>query len=226
MSRPELNPIQVNDVFGELTARLKMIEPRRQLWLCECSCGKTATVQAQLLKSGRTKSCGHLRKTVSAAKIKHGASRSSGRTSEYSTWKAMKARCYNVKNKRYANYGGRGITVCDKWLNSFTDFLRDVGYRPGKEYTLDRINNNGHYEPGNVRWATQTQQQRNRAVARQLTINGVTKPLAEWAEEYDIPPAIVRQRIDREGLNPLQALSYKRTSKRGKAYEQLQSTSN
>lgn len=226
MARPETTTIEAGSIYGQLTTLFRVSDTGPQYWLCKCSCGAETIVRGYLLKCGRTKSCGHLRKTVPAARTKHGASRKSGRTSEYGTWKAMKARCYNVRNKRYANYGGRGIIVCEKWLNSFTDFLQDVGYRPGKEYTLDRINNDGNYEPGNVRWATQTQQQRNRTVARQLTINGVTKPLAEWAEEYDIPPAIVRQRIDREGLNPLQALSYKRTSKRGKAYEQLQSASN
>jgi hypothetical protein len=109
-------------------------------------------------------------------------------TSEYLTWGDMCSRCTNINHHAYADYGGRGISVCNRWLNSFEDFLTDVGRRPSAKFSLDRFpDKNGNYEPGNVRWATSKQQQRNTRSNRLLTYNGETKCVAEWAEETGIP---------------------------------------
>lgn len=102
-------------------------------------------------------------------------------TKEYRAWNCMKHRCYNKNDESYKHYGGRGIIVCDRWMESFQNFFDDVGLAPSFEYTIDRINSNGNYEPGNVRWATKKEQGANTRKATFVTINGVTKRPKEWA---------------------------------------------
>ncbi|MEO1432514.1 MAG: hypothetical protein AAFV71_26275 [Cyanobacteria bacterium J06633_8] len=104
----------------------------------------------------------------------------------YSTWNGMKDRCNNPSNPNYKNYGGRGIKVCDRWMNSFFHFVKDVGIKINKEYSLDRIDNNGNYAPTNCRWATSKQQSNNRRTNKQITFNGQTKNITEWAKQLNI----------------------------------------
>lgn len=115
-------------------------------------------------------------------------------TPEYYAWQAMKQRCLRDSMPEYYNYGGRGITVCDRWLK-FENFLEDMGSRPSKDYSLDRINNDGSYEPGNCRWATRSQQLANRRVTARLTYQGIIKTTKEWAEEYNLKLHTLEQRI-------------------------------
>lgn len=103
------------------------------------------------------------------------------KTYEFNVWVNMRNRCSNPKNRAFPSYGGRGIRVCDRW-QQFTAFLEDMGRAPSKGYSIDRINNDGNYEPGNCRWATKTTQARNKRTTRHVTLNGVTKPLKEWQE--------------------------------------------
>lgn len=120
---------------------------------------------------------------------------------EYRAWSSMKTRCYNRNSPNYRYYGGRGISVCDRWLNSFQTFLRDVGNRPGPGYSLDRYpNNDGNYEPGNVRWATKREQQNNTRSTRLVTFNGKTQSLSRWADEIGISFASLKQRIKLHGI--------------------------
>lgn len=105
---------------------------------------------------------------------------------EYTVWSSMRDRCNRPANRNYHNYGGRGITVCERWAR-FRNFLEDMGARPSPEHEIDRIDNNGHYEPGNCRWATRSEQERNKRTNRHLTINGVTQTLTEWAATAGIP---------------------------------------
>lgn len=152
----------VGQRFGRLVT-VKRLEERKNgsiAWECLCDCGTVVTVKASDLNKGRTQSCRCISTDrISKLRLTH------GKTGTYlhGLWRAIKNRCYNAKLKCYGNYGGRGIRVCARWLNSFEDFCSDVGERPGSQYSLDRFpNNDGNYEPGNVRWATKSQQARNR----------------------------------------------------------------
>lgn len=131
-------------------------------WKCLCDCGTSKTIRQASLLKGETRSCGcYFREQSSLrgrANVKHGL-RS---TKEYHAWQGMKQRCYDQHCRGFARYGGRGIRVDGRWRASFTNFLRDVGRAPTAAHSLDRINTNGHYEPGNVRWATKSEQARNR----------------------------------------------------------------
>ena len=110
---------------------------------------------------------------------------------EYQIWKAMIMRCRNPKNTRWSRYGGRGIHVCSSWTADFAAFLRDMGQRPTASHVLDRINNDGHYEPGNCRWATWEESNRNTGRNRWITLNGERKTLTEWAIVHGLNPATV-----------------------------------
>lgn len=130
-------------------------------WSCGCDCGKKSKVRGDSLKDGSVKSCGCLQKEVIGnLRRKHMQSF----TKEYRAWLAMKSRCSNPTLKGYEHYGGRGICVCVEWENDFESFFAHIGERPTKKHSVDRIEVNGNYEPGNVRWATQSQQCANRRV--------------------------------------------------------------
>ena len=129
------------------------------------------------------------------------------KTPEYATWERMKARCYMPNHNSYKNYGGRGIVVCDAWRNSFASFLSDMGKRPSENHSLDRINNDGNYEPGNCKWSTAKDQARNRRNSLLVEIDGQRKTLAEWCEIYGTSHNRTRDRIVDLGWPPLMALT-------------------
>ena len=118
--------------------------------------------------------------------FKHGHNRKTGTgvSTEYRTWACMKSRCLNSRNKKYPRYGGRGILVCGRWMNSFQNFLDDMGFKPSCDYSIERVNKDGNYTPENCIWATQKTQQRNRSTNRILTFNGVSKTMAEFSEQF------------------------------------------
>lgn len=127
-------------------------------------------------------------------------------TKEYRAWVEMKRRCYNKRRKNYKLYGGRGISVCDRWRYSFRAFLSDVGYAPSLQYTLDRINTDGNYEPGNVRWATIREQANNVRHNSTATVFGTTKSASDWARDTGKHPATIRYRL-RSGIPDAEAIT-------------------
>jgi hypothetical protein len=129
--------------------------------------------------------------------MKHGNAVNGARTAEYRAWESMRRRCESPVNRMFRHYGGRGIAVCQEWRASFERFLADVGPRPGEGYSLDRIDTDGDYRPGNVRWADRLTQQRNRRNNVMLTLNGVTRCEAEWATLLGIGRWVLSRRLRR-----------------------------
>ncbi len=125
-------------------------------------------------------------------------------TPEYWAWRDIKKRCYNPNNKWYKNYGGRGIKMYEPWITSFVSFLQYVGNRPDRGYSIDRIDNNGDYEPGNVKWSTKKEQDNNRRTTVLITENGVTKSYRQWSEHYNVKPDMLRYWI-LKGNSPKEA---------------------
>lgn len=160
---------------------------RAPYWLCRCECGTEKEIEGGNLRSNRIRSCGC---APGNYKVKHGMCK----TAEYKVWQGMLRRCTNHNDKRYAQYGGRGISVCDRW-RSFENFYADMGDRPSDEHQIDRENNDGNYEPGNCRWATRTQQCRNKSANVMLTIGSETLCAAEWAERSGVSHARIRHRL-------------------------------
>jgi len=168
------------------------------MWNCVCDCGETRIVGGYPLTTGASRSCGCLKREESAERAKrlkllykHGGSR----TAEYQVWNALKQRCENPAHANYAAYGGRGITVCERWRDSFEAFLADMGPRPSRKHSIDRIDNAGNYEPGNCRWATVSEQARNRRSNRILSFRGETLTLVEWSERTGLSMNVLKTRV-------------------------------
>lgn len=166
-------------------------KPRR-FFLCKCSCGKRVEASLENLRGRQVTSCGCSRADSNRARLlKHNGTK----TREYKSWTGMRERCGNPNNGSHHRYGGRGITICERW-NDFSNFLADMGKCP-KGKSLDRIENDKGYYPENCRWATPSQQARNRRTSRTITFRGVTKHVIEWANLIGVPAPTLNTRIRR-----------------------------
>ena len=175
-------------LVGERFGRLLVTALDGEHRICRCDCGKTTRVTSSNI-GRKTFSCGCLwRERIT----RHGRVKSQ----EYGIWEGIVGRCTNPSNSRWKDYGGRGIRICDEWRESFSAFLGCVGERPSRQHFIDRFpNNDGHYEPGNVRWATRSEQQRNRRNNHVLTAFDKTQTLTAWAQETGIGVGAIRQRL-------------------------------
>ena len=158
---------------------------KRTFWLCRCECGHEKHVRSDNLTSGDSKSCGcHMKEKLgerfTRMNFRHGLTKSP----EHNAWMMAKRRCYDANNAKYPQYGGRGITMCDEWRASFEAFYRDMGPRPSKTHSLDRIDVNGNYEPSNCRWATPKEQMNNQTRSRFVEFEGERLTVAQWAERF------------------------------------------
>jgi len=174
------------------------------VWECKCDCGNVRPIRGDCLRYGMTKSCGCAQYDPVRT---HGLSRSKEWIGEFRAWNRIKDRCYNQNHKSYHDYGGRGITVCQRWRDDFRNFLADMGKRPSPKHSLDRIKNSGNYEPDNCRWATRKEQANNTRWNRQITWRGRTMTMAQWADELGMGDYIIESRLKR-GWTIDEALSH------------------
>lgn len=173
------------------------------LSLCRCDCGKSVTILTSNLKNWSHKSCGCLKLELGVAVRTHGKSN----TPEFKSWCSMRARCYIPSATGYSDYGGRGITVCQRWLASFDNFLSDMGEMPTPRHTIDRVNNDGNYEPNNCVWATKKEQLQNTRRSHKLTHNGETLTLSQWQDRTGISQKTIISRINKYGWSSEMALT-------------------
>lgn len=182
--------------FGFLTAVEYVQAKKPPKWLCRCICGKEIVVITDNLTRGHTKSCGCKKgKMITNSKMRHGQADSKA----YNAWRHIKGRCLNPKDKRYEYYGGRGIKVCDRWLETFENFYFDMGDPPTPQHSIDRINVDGDYEPSNCRWATVKEQMNNTRQTPKYTYQNESHTLKEWAEIKNITYSTLQQRIKKMG---------------------------
>lgn len=154
-------------------------------WNCVCECGKEVIVFGFCLKNGNTKSCGCITRTHNE----------SNRTKEYRAWVHIKDRCNNPNDKGYKNYGSRGITVCDRWINSYENFLADMGRAPTPQHSIERKENNKGYSPDNCKWATKIEQANNVRNNRVIEYQFRVQTLAQWCRELKVDYRLIHNRI-------------------------------
>lgn len=190
-------------IFGRLTV-IEFIEVRngRTMWRCKCKCGNEVIAVGQYLKSGNTRSCGCFKiDGIRQRSIKHGHQTIENKSAEYRIWRHMKSRCYNPNVERYPNYGGRGVKVCERWINSFENFFFDMGPRPSANHSLDRYPNvNGDYEPTNCRWATTKEQSRNTTTNSWLEYEGERLILSDWAIKLKTFPSNINRMLKKKSF--------------------------
>jgi len=203
----------VRNLTGEKFGRWTVLGPdekrhEKRRWKVRCECGAERVVFERPLLAGESRSCGCLRAELPPPALKHGASARGREAPEYHSWRSMIGRCCLKTDRYFANYGGRGITVCQRWRESFEAFRADMGPRPlGR--TLDRIDVNGNYEPGNCRWATAREQGEHRTDNRLITFNGETRTLTDWASAKGLSVGALWRRLE-SGWPVDKALNWKK----------------
>lgn len=206
---PPRKPIPIGTVFGRLTVMgdagwvvYGTQGHRYAMSHCKCVCGRVAVVANSSLTRQRTLSCGCLKREVASARlVVHGQNKLGKRTSEYTAWANMISRTTLTGGKDWAYYGGRGVLVCDEWLNSFEAFFNDMGPKPTAKHSIDRIDCALGYYMGNCRWATATEQSNNRSNNVRFTFYGMDKTVAEWARITLVPASAIHDRL-KQGWPP------------------------
>ena len=193
--------------FGRLTVQRIFFDGRHTMAECLCSCGGHKNARPADLRRGFVSSCGCAARDAVVARNKRRATHNHTGTTEYNIWSGMVSRCTYPDGKYFPRYGGRGITVCERWLD-FSNFLADMGHRPSRSVTIDRIDNDGPYAPENCRWATWKEQENNRRNNRILTIGGVSRTVSEWAHLNGVNPRTVFSRL-RNGFSPEMAIEFR-----------------
>lgn len=190
--------------YGRLTVLSEAgINPktRQRLWNCICECGGIKTTNQYSLINGYCNSCGCIHKEKMKGRIiKHGLTIDNKKPDGYQVWSSMRDRCYNEKNPSFKNYGGKGIVVCDRWNNSFLNFINDMGQRLDKSYTLDRIDSNKGYFPENCRWAKWEVQNNNRVNNVWISHNGEKKTLSQWERHLGMSHNTLRGHLLRKSF--------------------------
>ena len=192
------------DLRGQRFGRFVVIDrgaakDGRTTWRCRCDCGQEKVVLAELLRRGDSRSCGCIVREGNHYVHGHHRYGSDGinrRTREYIAWTNAKQRCTNPNDPRYQRYGARGIAMCERWRHSFAAFLADMGRSP-EGHTLERTNNDGHYEPGNCKWVPRAAQAVNKSNSRVLTHDGKTLTVSQWARVIGINEGSIRRRLER-----------------------------
>ena len=182
----------------------------RSWWMVKCECGTVKEVESNNLSRGDIRSCGCKQGGHGPKDARSYSKTGRNSVSGYVGWKGLFMRCYNPKHPAYQRYGGRGITVHPDWtgVGGFERFIAHIGPKPTPNHSIDRIDNNGNYDPGNVRWATRKEQGRNSRHNRLLTHNGITQPLVCWSEELGLRREVIADRINRgwpvaDALSPI-----------------------
>lgn len=202
--RKSQKKVTVGDRYGRLTVigRGEYNKFNHIKWRCQCDCGNIKSIIGWVLTGGQSKSCGCLCKEVNS--LLHKTHGESHKTTEYNSWIKMKERYFDKNNPAYHDYGGRGITICKRWLgvNGYSNFLKDMGRKPTSKHTLDKYpNNNGNYKPSNCRWATAAQQSRNTRQNVWIEYKGRKMVLADWASELNVKYDKLRWRVRTLGGN-------------------------
>ena len=188
-----MSNIIIGQTYNQLTViQFDEYKGKNPYWKCRCSCGNEKSISEYRLTNGTTHSCGCAVHKRSQERMKL--------SREYNTWIEMKKRCFNENCHAYKNYGGRGITVCEQWKNNFNQFFGDMGTCP-EGLSIDRIDNNGNYEPNNCRWASSKEQARNRRSNKYITYNGTTKLISDLADQYGILRSTISQALNKYGCS-------------------------
>lgn len=188
--------VKEGDVFNMLTVVRRARPQSVRFWVCRCACGTLKTIRKDGLLRTRIGSCGcNFVENARMKSLRHGYAIDGKVATEYTIWSGLKTRCTNPKEKHWHCYGGRGIKVCERWKHSFEAFLADMGPRPSKGHSIDRIDNDGNYEPGNCRWATKDEQYGNRSNSRKITWGGITLCLSQWERRLGLGNQTLRARL-------------------------------